>query len=374
MDLASYRNLFPVTKSAIYLNHAAVSPYSTRVSEAIEAQIRARSDAPVDVYQTFLEERSCLKKNYARLINGRPENIAIVPNTSTGLNWLANGLSWQTGDRILLVEGEFPSNVYPFLNLERKGIVIDFVSPRDGRIGIEEIEPKIGQKTKLFSVSYVQFLNGFRIDPAEAGQLCHASNMLFSVDGIQGVGAVRLDVEAAGIDFLANGGHKWLMGPMGCGFMYLSPHLHKILQPVFAGWLSVKNSWDFLDYRLDFLDDAERYELGTPNFLGIAGARAATDLLIEARPARIEAHLLGLGDYLIKAMVDRGFTYTGSREKIHRAGIYSFRHVRAKEIFDHLVKNQIYISLREGVIRISPHFYNTRSELEELMRNIEKIL
>jgi len=374
MDLSSYRKLFPVTRSAIYLNHAAVSPFSTRVSEAIETQIKSRSEPPVDIYRTFLEERRLLKENIAELINGRPENIAIIPNTSTGLNWLANGFSWQPGDRILLVEGEFPSNIYPFLNLKRKGVTIDFVSPRKGIIGIEEIAPKIDQKTRLFSVSYVQFLNGFRIDLTAVGQLCQANDVLFSVDGIQGVGAVRLDVEAAGIDFLSNGGHKWLMGPMGCGFMYLSPHLHNILQPVFAGWLSVKNSWDFLEYRLDFLDDAERYEPGTPDFLGIVGLRAATGLLIEAGSAKIEGHLLGLGEYLIEALESRGFTYTGCRDKKHRAGIYSFRHVRAKEIFDHLAKNQIYISLREGVIRISPHFYNTRSELEELMRTIEKIL
>jgi selenocysteine lyase/cysteine desulfurase len=183
---------------------------------------------------------------------------------------------------------------------------------------------------------------------------------------------VPLDVRGAGVDFLANGGHKWLMGPMGCGFMYIRPELHKRLDPVFAGWLSVKNSWDFLDYRLDFLEDAERYEPGTPNFLGIAGARAATDLLVEIGPERIEAHLHSMGDFLIDAMEERGFTYTGSRDKKNRAGIYSFRHDRAEEIFRGLTEKQIYVSLREGVIRISPHFYNTQTELQELVRTIEK--
>ncbi len=295
MDLSSYRNLFPVTRSSIYLNHAAISPYSTRVSEALAVQIKARSHPPVDVYPVFLDERQKLKENVAVLINGQPRDIALIPNTSTGLNWLANGLAWKKGDRILLVEGEFPSNIYPFLNLERKGIKIDFASPASGMIGLDNIASKIHKRTKLLSISFVQFLNGFRIDPVAVGELCRSNGIIFSIDGIQGAGAVPLDVQAAGIDFLANGGHKWLMGPMGCGFMYISPKLHEKLDPVFAGWLSVKNSWDFLDYRLDFLEDAERYEPGTPNFLGIAGAKAATDLLVEVGAGRIEKHLFGLG-------------------------------------------------------------------------------
>ena len=374
MDLSSYRDLFPVTESAIYLNHAAISPYSSRVSVALSKQISARSSGSIDLYPVFLEERQKLKENYARLINGRPADIALIPNTSTGLNWLANGLRWNAGDRILLVAGEFPSNVYPFLNLKRRGVEIDFADPSEGMIGIDDLAARIDKRTKILSVSYVQFLNGYRIDPEDIGRLCRSRNIIFSVDGIQGVGAVPLDVRAAGIDFLANGGHKWLMGPMGCGFMYIKPELHERLEPAFAGWLSVKNSWDFLDYRLDFLDDAERYELGTANFLGIAGARAASDLLVEVGPARIERHLLELGNYLIEAMETSGFVYTGSRDEKHRAGICSFRHERAKEIFDHLTDNKIIVSLREGVIRISPHFYNTRAELENLVRTIGKIL
>jgi cysteine desulfurase/selenocysteine lyase len=374
MELSSYRKLFPVTQTAIYLNHAAISPYSTRVSEALKQQITKRTDEPADVYPVFLEENRKLKENFATIINARPENIAIIPNTSTGLNWLANGLEWQGGDRILLVEREFPSNIYPFLNLIRKGVQIDYVTPKNGGIGRAEVAEKIVKKTKIFSVSYVQFLNGFRIDAAGIGKLCGSHDIIFSVDGIQGVGAVSLDVQDAGIAFLSNGGHKWLMGPLGCGFMYVSPQLMEKLYPVFAGWLSVKNSWDFFNYQLEFLDDAARFEPGTQNFLGITGARAATDLLIEVGIPRIEAHLLDMGNYLTGAMKDMGFNYTGSSENKQRAGIYSFSHPRSKEIFDALTVNHIFVSLREGDIRVSPHFYNTREELEELVRTIKKVL
>ena len=374
MELSGYRKLFPVTQSAIYLNHAAISPYSTRVSDALRQQITKRTDEPANVYPIFLEENRRLKENFAAIINARPENIAIIPNTSTGLNWLANGLEWQSGDRILLVEREFPSNIYPFLNLIRKGVQIDYVTPKNGGIGPAEINKKIVKKTKLLSISYVQFLNGFRIDTLEIGRLCKSRDIIFSVDGIQGVGAVPLDVKDAGIAFLSNGGHKWLMGPLGCGFMYVSPALMDKLYPVFAGWLSVKNSWDFFDYQLEFLDDAARFEPGTQNFLGIAGARAAADLLLEVGIPRIEAHLLDLGNFLTDAMTDLDFNYTGSSEKPHRAGIYSFGHPRSKEIFDALSANHIFVSLREGDIRVSPHFYNTREDLEELVRTIKKAL
>ncbi len=357
--------LFPVAKSDIYLNHAAISPMSIKVVEAIQMATTKRSAGAVDTFGTMLEAKEGLKKNISALINCHPDDIAIIGNTSEGFNWLVNGLHWQKGDHILLVEGEFPSNVYPFMNLESQGVAIDFVPTRNGMIHVEDIEKKITYSTRLLSISFVEFFNGFRNDLDTIGQLCDSRNVLFSVDGIQGVGAIPLNVKEAKIDFLSNGGHKWLMAPMGCGFMYIKPQLRAKLRPVFAGWLSVKDSWNFDEYQLDFLEDSGRFEIGTPNFLGIIGARASTELLVEADPEHIIQHLLHLGDGLISGLESIGMTYLGSREPMHRSGIYTFTADRAEELFTYLSQNHVHVALRKGAIRISPHFYNQSAEIEQ---------
>jgi selenocysteine lyase/cysteine desulfurase len=366
MSLSQYRNLFPVTADTAYLNHAAISPLSTKVTDAILKHLQARSSGSIDVFEDVIAAKLHLKNNLSELIGSRPEEIALVSNTSEGFNWLVNGLNWQEGDRILLLEDEFPSNVYPFLNMKRSGIQVDFVPSKNGETVLSEIEQHITKETRILSVSFVKFYNGIRQDLQLISELCRANNILFSVDGIQGVGAFPLDVKKAQIDFLSNGGHKWLMSPMGCGFMYISPHLHEQLQPAFAGWLSVKDSWNFFDYKLDFLDDCSRYEIGTANATAIVGAAAATGLLCQAGAENIMIHLLELGDYLIEKLTHIGLHYTGSPQRNRRSGIYTFTAVEAEALFNYLKEKRVIISLREGALRIAPHFYNTKADIDLL--------
>lgn len=367
MSLSSYRKYFPITSTDIYFNHAAVSPLSTRVVQAIERFLQKRSSGEMEVFHEAVKMKKNLKKSLAALIDGEPENIAIIGNTSEGFNWLVQGLEWEKGDRVLLVENEFPANIYPFLNLEQQGVIIDYVPVRDGFIHLEDIEGKIQPGTKLLSISFVGFLTGCRNRLIDIGRICQKNNILFSVDSIQGVGALPLSVGQCGIDFLSNGGHKWLMGPQGCGFMYISPSIFDKLKPAFTGWLSVKDSWNFFDYRLDFLDDARRFEIATSNILGIYGLAASTDLLLEAGTVNIEKHLIGLGNYLIEKLSERGYNYIGSNDLKERSGIYSFSCQDVKESFDHLQKNKVHLSLRNDVLRFSPHFYNTTEEIDQVV-------
>ena len=372
MSLTSYRKYFPIAETDIYLNHAAVSPYSTRVVEAIENLLHRRSSGEIEVYPIAVEEKARLKKNIAAMIDGEEDNIAIIGNTSEGFNWLVQGLSWKKGDRVLLVENEFPANIYPFLNLEQYGVSIDFVPTREGFIFLEDIESKVRPETKLLSISFVEFLNGFRNQLAEISDLCRRNDVLLSIDSIQGVGAMPLSVRQSGVDFLSNGGHKWLMGPQGCGFMYISPVLFDKLKPAFVGWLSVKDSWNFFDYNLDYLEDARRFEIATSNVPGIFGLSASTSLLLEAGIEQIQKHLFSLGDRLIERLTDLGYTYVGSRDEKNRSGIYTFQCENVKETYKHLRKNRVHLSLRNDLLRFSPHFYNTVEEIDEVLNLLNR--
>ena len=377
MATKTYRNQFPVTKESVYLNHAAVSPFSLKLIKAINEFMAKRSQNNVDEYPLLMETKAELKKNISRLINGNPENIAIIGNTSEGFNWLVNSLIWEKGDRILLNDYEFPSNVYPFLNAKRFGVEVDFVKNKSGKILVEDIESTITPKTKIVSISFVEFLNGYRNNLKEIGKLCKERGIIFSVDGIQGIGALPFDVQSCNIDFVSNGGHKWLMGPQGCGFMYIAPHLHEKLIPAFAGWLSVKDSWNFLDYNLDLLDDAERYEIGTANALGIIGLKTSTDLLLEANPENTEKHLFTLGDQLIESLQKIELIYNGSHELSQRSGIYSFNYKIAEkleQLHENLAENNIYVSFRNGALRVSPHFYNDFEDIAKFVHACKKYL
>jgi selenocysteine lyase/cysteine desulfurase len=274
----------------------------------------------------------------------------------------------------LLVEGEFPSNIYPFLNLRKRGVSIDFLPQTGQAIDPDVLIKNLHPETRLFSVSFVGFLYGCRNDLKTLGDICRQHNVIYSVDGIQGVGACPVDVREAGVDFMSNGGHKWLMGPQGCGFMYISPALFERLQPSSVGWLSVKDSWNFLDYRLELLEDAGRFEIGTANVAGIYGLRAATDLLLEVGIDEIHRHIIHLGDILIEQLETLGFFYQGPRERNHRSGIHSF-HVRDEQrVFRQLRDNNIHLSLRNNLLRFSPHFYNTSDEMIKVIDVCKTVL
>ncbi len=374
MSLTKYRALFPFLVNKIYLNHAAISPLSTDVRDKMDWFVNERSFGEIDFYQDMLQLREQTRDSVARLINAPVGQIAFTGNTTEGLNWLVNGLEWQEGDEVIVTDMEFPANVYPFLNLERQGVKVVFVKNRRGCIEPEDIRAAITPKTRLLSISFVEFLNGFRNDLTAIGALCREHDVLFSVDAIQGLGAIPLDVQAMDIDFLSCGGHKWLMGPAGAAFMYMKPALLEALQPVFAGWLSVKNPWDFFDYKLEWEEDASRFEYGTQNFLGIAGLGASLDVLLRVGVPTIEQHLLILGQQLVDGLTDLGFSFLGAPDPKHWSGIYTFRHEKAEVIFKYLQEQNIFPSLRDGAIRFAPHFYNNREDIHEAIDACDRAL
>ncbi len=366
--IESIRKEFPHTERMIYFEHAAVAPLSGRVVQAVSSFLTDRHAGRVKFDEDMIAALEDLRAKLAHFLHAIPEEIALIPNTSTGLNILAQGLSLEPGDHILVPDVEFPSNVYPYLNLQKKGIVVDFLSPVKGRIGLEEIRKAVTPRTRLLAISFVQFTNGFRADVKAIANWCHERGLWLAVDGIQGVGALQMDVRDWGVDFLSVGGHKWMMSPIGTGFLYIRPELLRIVEPPFVSWLSVKNPWDLLDFRLDFLDSAQRFEMASQNFLGFFGMRASLDLFLEVGGEAIERRILDLTDYMVAGLEKMGAKILSPRGESERSGIVTFSLLPDNEkLHRELEKRQIFVSYRLGNLRASPHFYNTRAEVDQFL-------
>ena len=365
----THHPFFPHQAKGIYLNHAAISPLSTPVVQALTQCIEERHQEHIENFFNFQTVLSETKKQFARLLHTDPSNLAYVPNTSSGFNILVNGFDWKEGDRILLNTLEFPSNIYPFMNCESLGVKIDYVQAQDHYLSLDDFEQALTPNTRCLSISHVQFLTGQRMDLKALGKLCKNNGTYFSVDGIQSLGASSIDVEECGIDFLSCGSHKWLMAPTGLGLIYVSPRLQAQLKSSIVGWLSVKNEWDLLNYDLSLKDDASRFETGTMNLMAVAGLNASLKLFESEGTAKVESKILALSGYLHEALSEAKFKVLTPKKAEERLGIVSIQLENADEIYHDLKSRKIEVAVREGkYLRISPHFYNTQAELEQVLK------
>lgn len=374
--IETYREIFPHLRTGkLWLNHAAISPLNSRTKFAMEQYLTNRSEGSIDDFPHIVQSSIAAKEQLGLIINASHQRIGFVNNTSDGLNILANGIDWKSGDRILLNDSEFPTNVVPFLNLRRLGVEIDFVPTKNGDFSLDDIQRLITPKTRLLSISFVQFLSGVKTDLVRLGELCRNSGVLFCVDAIQGVGAVPIDVQASQIDFLSCGGHKWMLGMMGLGFIYLTEEMQSRLTQPYFGWTSNKNYFSNLfDYRLDPDDSARRYENGGQNNAGIVALGASAVLLNEVGIENIHQRLLMLTERIFHFADSNGIEIITPRESLKRAGIVTLKIPGAEKIFAALQEQKIIISLREGLLRISPHFYNTEDEMDTVCRHIHQLM
>ncbi|HET6569645.1 MAG TPA: aminotransferase class V-fold PLP-dependent enzyme, partial [Rhodothermales bacterium] len=266
---------------------------------------------------------------------------------------------------------EFPANVYPFLNLRRKGVEIDFIPHRESTLSLEDVERALTPQTRLLSLSWVQFLSGFRTDLKAVGRLCRERGVIFCIDAIQGLGALRIDVQACGIDFLACGAQKWLMATQGIGFLYLSARLQERLAPAAAGWLHGPVDWDnFFDYELAFHPDASRFRLGTLNDVGIAALHAALGVYREAGPEWCERQVLARVAELARGLEGLGLERYGTPDPAHASGIVTVKHPQADAVQAFLQERGITTCVRNRMLRFSPTYYNTPEEIQKTLAAI----
>lgn len=374
MKLEKVRAAYPHTKDLVYMNHAAVAPVGTHVKEAIDTFLAERHRTNIENFFDFQPKIEDTRGRIATMLGTEASQIAFAPNTSYGLNILALGLDWQPGDRILIPGCEFPANVFPFMFLERKGVHVDLIPDTEGTFTIEDIEQKIRPETRLLSISWVQFLSGFKVDLQEIGRLCKAHDILFCVDAIQAMGALEINVEACGIDFLASGCHKWMMATQGIGVVYAAQPLLDQLYPC-AGWLHGPIDWEKLtEYNLAFHDDGRRFRLGTENAMGLAALGAALKFYQDAGPAWCEARVLSNARRLREGLDALGLRMYGSSDEKHASGIVAVAHPKADAFFEALRAEQIYIAVRNGLLRFAPTYYNSEDEVDRVLEVCKKLL
>lgn len=373
--LEKARSCFPHIKNGIiYFNHASTGPINSELKKRIDEFVKERSEFAHDDYWVFKAVADETKSMIGEMINCSPERIAFLDNTTNGIIWLAHGIDWKTGDRIILNDVEFPANVYPFLHLKEKGVEVDFIKSSNGIVTAEEIIAAIKPGTKLISVSFVQFLSGYKIDLEKIGKVCKEKGIIFSVDAIQGLGAVRLDVEKFNIDFLASGTQKWLLGLQGLAFIYIRKELQEKMKSAPIGWLAVKDAWDLLKFDLTAKETAERFQPGTLNNIGIYAFNSSMKLFKDFGFVEIEEQVLDNSKYFIDELSKIGYkSPLHSLPEKHLSGIVSFKTDNGQKILDHLKQKKIVCSLREGYIRFAPHFYNTKQEIDKVVDTLKNI-
>jgi selenocysteine lyase/cysteine desulfurase len=368
-EISKARKLFPhLQKDVVYFNHASTGPMSSRVKEALNELLYLKSEGKIDDYKELLRRADESKQLLGKLLNTTADRFAFTSNTSSGLNILAQGIRWEKGDRIILGDVEFPANVYPFMNLKDIGVEIDFVKSENGIVTAEDLISAITPKTKLISVSYVQFLSGYRIDLEILGTACKEKGIIFSLDATQGLGALTLDVQKCNIDFISCGTQKWMLGLQGMAFIYITEELQNKLKTASVGWLSVENAWELIDYDFTLKKTANRYQPGTLNTFGIYAIDASLKTFDEFGFNDIEEQVLSNSKYFIEQLTDTTFTpILQYFNKKNLSGTISFKREDAADIFNHLQAKNIETAVREDIVRLSPHFYNTKDEIDKVV-------
>jgi selenocysteine lyase/cysteine desulfurase len=374
MDLSAIQEEFPIKRRMVYLNNASIGPMSNPVIDAVNAFLADVRDNGRNHYPQWCETAdNAVKGRIAQLIGAEPSEIAFIKNTTEGILIVANGLDWQPGDNVIIADIEYPSNVYCWMDLQRRGVGIRWIKTRNGRFGAEDIAPLIDSRTRLVSLSAVQFINGFRADLANIADLCRSHHVLLNIDAIQHLGALDLDVSQIPVDFLSAGGHKWLMAPIGTGIFYCRKQSLECLHPANIGYHSVFNkSEDDIEYDLTLKPDAGRFEEALVNFPGIWGLDAAVRILLDLGMQTVQRHILQLTDLACEGLRSKGYDIVSPFNADERSGILCFRHpsIGTAQIDSRLRQADIHLAVRGHALRMSPSYYNDQSEISTLLETL----
>lgn len=362
---------FNLRKDLIYLNHAGVSPWSLRTTRAVQHFAEENMIQGSLRYPEWLRVETNLRMQARQLLNApSKDDIALLKNTSEALSAVAYGLDWDPGDNIVSSNQEFPSNRIVWDSLSSKGVEFreadlgSAASPEDALFSL------VNNRTKLLTISSVQFSTGVRMELERIGQFCRQRGILFCIDAIQSVGAVQFDVQKINADFVMADGHKWMLGPEGLAVFYSHPDARKQLRLNQFGWHMVEAMGEFDRKEWGIAKTARRFECGSPNMLGIYALNASLSLLMEVGLDKVEKEVLKRSEYLfdkIKSMPDLELITPTGQDRY--AGIVTFRRngTNHSALYQYLMQNNVMCAHRCGGIRLSPHFYTPYEHLDQVI-------
>lgn len=374
-DWKALRQQMPVTGRWAYFDHAAVAPLPRPSADAIREwaeDATASGDANWGRWQRRLEEARTLG---AALMGARPEEIALVRNTTEGVTLVAEGFPWREGDNVVLPSCEFPSNRFAWINLASRGVEARLVPCSNGRLELDALAKACDRRTRLIAASWIDYATGWRNDPSELAQLAHDKGALLFLDAIQGLGVFPLDVRASGIDFLAADGHKWLLGPEGAGLLYVAREHLDMLRPLGVGWNSVEHAGDFARPEMRLKNTAARYEGGTHPVGGFVGLAESLRLISQFAAKALAERVLEITDAACEELRGIGADIRSDRSRPRSSGIVAFdlpdrdpQQVRA-----HCRQHGVLLACRAGHLRLSPHAYNNEEDLDRLINALTKL-
>lgn len=381
----SFRNRMPISRKWAYFDHAAVAPLPQNSCEAIQRWLEEATFEGDTRWLRWAGELESLRAAIARLVHSQPAEIALVPNTSTGISIVSEGLDWKPGDNVLFPSNEFPSNSLPWQHLRSRGVEVRTIRVNEhGAIDLSHLSSLIDSRTRLVAASWVGFSTGYRSDLNEIGEIVHRHGALFFVDGIQGAGVFPIELADSPVDFFAADGHKWLLGPEGAGFLYImAEHLSK-LRPILVGWGSVQNASEFksVEYSsaqtswqesLPWKAGSNRFEVGSMNMVGMIGLRASVELFLELGADRadspVSAAIQENMELLREGLLRRGAVLGDAPSPENRSGILSFEIPGRDpvEIRKVLMNRGVVTSVRNGKLRASTHAYNNQEDIDRLV-------
>jgi cysteine desulfurase/selenocysteine lyase len=372
-DTGTRHRFFPISKSKIFMAHAAVTALAGPAAEAMNELIRKCSEDFRDFSETLALIQQT-RESAGRLLHASPDEIALLGPTSLGLSLVANGIAWAPGDEVVCYLDDYPANVYPWINLRNKGVVVRFIEPAQiGELTVEAVERTLTPKTRLVALASCSFISGFRIDIAAIGKLLRERGILFCLDAIQTLGAFPTTVEH--VDFLSADAHKWLLGPVAIGVVYVKKELFELCRPTLLGSWNIKAPNFVAQNQVEFVEGAQRYEPGVLNVPGVAGMKATIDLLLEIGIEKVAERILSIRSRLVFGSVELGFTPLGANTNAaHFSGIISVAHPTRDipTLFKRLSENRVVCSPRQDrqgnhYLRFSPHFYNTEDEVDRVL-------
>lgn len=376
MPSQALRQLMPITKKWAYFDHAAVGPLSLPAQQAISNWAQQATEAGDTVWHHWAARLEKIRNVAAGMIGADTDEIAFVSNTTAGINLVAEGFPWSSGDNIVTLAGEFPSNLYPWMNLASQDVQTRRVPVEQGRVDLNRIAEACDEQTRIISVSWVGYASGWRIDLDELVAMAHERGILVFLDAIQALGVFPLDVKKTPVDFLAADGHKWLLSPEGAGLFYIRrEHLDR-LRPLGVGWNSVQQGNDFSQIDLDLRPTAIRYEGGSQNMVGLHALGASLEMLTQLgltpHESPLAKQLLQITDFACQRLEEIGARIVSHRDDRHSSGIVSFEipGLDSSQQRQKSLPSGVVLNYRNGFLRISPHAYTDENDVERLIQSL----